>query len=146
VGALERALEQLSLPNVIRGQHADASDTRMVSDNLGPQGIHQAEDRCPDIGHNLVEEGLADEAGQQDHVDAAHFQAADQAEGVELAARRVVTRIGTQTVTGEALVLECDGVALRINRSGADEVLEEIGSRQRAKTANHTEGNPLSIT
>ena len=143
MGALERALEQFSLPDVIRSQHAYSSDTRMVRDELGSQGIHQAEDRRPDIGHDLAEEGLAYKAGQQDYVDAAHFQAADQAEGVELAACRVVTRIGAQAVPGEALVLECDGVALGIDRGGADEVLEEIGPSQRAETANHTEGEPI---
>ena len=143
VGALERALEQLSLPNVIRGQHADAFDTRMVRDQLGSQGLHQTEDRCRDIGYDLAEKGLADKAGQQDDVDATHFQAADHAEGVELAARRVVTRVGAQKVTREALVLECNGVALVIDRGGADEVLEEIGASQRAKAANHTEGEPI---
>ena len=64
MGARERALEQLFLPDVIRSQHAYSSDTRMVRDELGSQSIHEAEDWRPDIGHDLVEEGLAYKAGQ----------------------------------------------------------------------------------
>ena len=62
---------------------------------------------------------------------------------MELAACGVVTGVGAPAVTGEALVLECNRVALGIDRRGANEMLEEIGPSQRAKTANHTEGEPI---
>lgn len=98
----------------------------MVGDQFGTHGVHQAEDRGADVGCDLVQEGLADEARQQDHIDAAHLQAADQGEGVQLAAGRVIAGIGAQAVAGEALLLESDSVTSGVAGGCADQMLEKV--------------------
>jgi len=100
----------------------------MVGYQLGTQGVHQAEDRGADVGCDLVQEGLADEARQQDHIDATHLQAADQGEGVQLAAGRVIAGIGAQPIAGEALLLESNGITLGVAGGCADEMLEKVSA------------------
>ena len=105
---------------------------------------HQIDDRRSHVRDEFVQEGVADEAGQQDRVDPTALEAANEAEGVQLARGRVVALVGAAGVARKTLLLEDDRVAFvvgpRLDR--ADQTLQQVGAGDRAEPADHPETEP----
>jgi hypothetical protein len=81
-------------------------------------GRHQVDDGRVHIWSDLVNERVADEARQQDGIDAARFEPSDKAEGVQLAPSRIVFGTCAAYVAGKALLFENDRITLVIRPGG----------------------------